>query len=197
MIAIRAQYIVEATQATQENPASPRKVFNVIGVKDGITFAGELFLPDTIQNNPTVTNAEINVYSSKSNVMFKVAKYVNDKVTYIGTNAFSGTEKLKNIDLSKATKLDYIGANAFEKSGLTAIDLSKNTALKEINASVFESCGYLKTVTLPSSVKVIANQAFKNCANLTAITGVTTIDVIGMGAFDGCPKLETKPSQKA
>ena len=197
MIAIRAQYIVEATQATQENPASPRKVFNVIGVKDGITFAGELFLPDTIQNNPTVTNAEINVYSSKSNVMFKVAKYVNDKVTYIGTNAFSGTEKLKNIDLSKATKLDYIGANAFEKSGLTAIDLSNNTALEEINPSVFESCGYLKTVTLPSSVKVIASQAFKNCANLTAITGVTTIDVIGTGAFDGCPKLETKPSQKA
>ena len=197
MIAIDAQYIVEATQATQENPASPRKVFNVIGVKDGITFAGELFLPDTIQNNPTVTNAEINVYSSKSKVMFKVAKYVNDKVTYIGTNAFSGTEKLKNIDLSKATKLNYIGANAFEKSGLTAIDLSNNTALEEINPSVFESCGYLKTVTLPSSVKVIANQAFKNCANLTAITGVTTIDVIGTGAFDGCPKLETKPSQKA
>lgn len=197
MIAIGAQYIVEATKATEENPASPRKVFNVIGVKDGITFAGELFLPDTIQNNPTVTNAEINVYSSKSNVMFKVAKYVNDKVTYIGTNAFSGTEKLKNIDLSKATKLDYIGANAFEKSGLTAIDLSKNTALKEINASAFESCGYLKTVTLPSSIKVIASQAFKNCANLTAITGVTTVDVIGTGAFDGCPNLETKPSQKA
>lgn len=200
MIAISAQYVAEATKATEGNPASPRKVFNVIGVKDGITFAGaqiELFLPDTIQNNPTVNNAEINVYSSKSNAMFKVAKYVNDKVTYIGTNAFSGTEKLKNIDLSKATKLDYIGANAFEKSGLTAIDLSKNTALTVINASAFESCGYLKTVTLPSSVKVIASQAFKNCANLTAITGVTTVDVIGTGAFDGCPNLETKPSQKA
>ena len=200
MIAIGAQYVVEATEATEENPASPRKVFNVIGVKDGIAFEGaqiELFLPDTIQNNPTVANAEINVYSSKSGVMFKVAKYVNDKVTYVGTNAFSGTENLQNIDLSMATKLDYIGANAFENSGLTSIDLSKNTTLKEINASTFAGCGYLTTVVLPASVKTIASHAFYNCANLTAITGVTTVDKIETGAFEGCSRLETKPSQKA
>ncbi len=199
MIAIGAQYVVGATAATKENPASPRKVFNVIGIKDGISFASatELFLPDTVQNNPTLTNATVNVYSSNSGYMFKVVGYVNDKVTHIGTNAFSGTENLKSIDLSKATKLSYIGANAFEKSGLTAIDLSKNTALKEINSSAFESCGYLTTVTLPTSVKIIASQAFKNCANLTAVTGVTTVDAIETGAFDGCPKLETKHSQKA
>lgn len=200
MIAIGAQYVVEATEATEENSASPRKVFNVIRVKDGITFEGtqiELFLPDTIQNDPTVTNAEINVYSSKSGVMFKVAKYVNDKVTHIGTNAFNGTENLKNIDLSKATKLDYIGAYAFANSGLTAIDLSKNTALTIINPSAFESCGYLTAAALSSSVKIIGSQAFKNCANLTAIMGVEIVDTIGTGAFDGCPKLETKPSQKA
>ncbi len=189
MIAIGAQYIVEATKATEENPASPRKVFNVIGVKDGITFAGELFLPDTIQNNPTVTNAEINVYSSKSNVMFKVAKYVNDKLTYIGTNAFSGTEKLKNIDLSKATKLDYIGANAFEKSGLTAIDLSKNTALKEINASTFACCGFLKIVTLPSSVSTIEQQAMYNCSNLSEIIATDIVNVAN-NAFDGCVSIK-------
>ena len=200
MIAIGAQYVVEATEATEENPASPRKVFNVIGVKDGITFEGariELFLPDTMQNNPTVTNAEVNVYSSKSGIMFKVAKYVNDKVTYIGTNAFNGTENLKNIDLSMATKLDYIGANAFENSGLTSMDLSKNTALTVINPSTFAGCGYLTTVVLPASVKVIASHAFYNCANLTAITGVTTVDKIEEGAFEGCSKLVTKPSQKA
>ncbi len=199
MIAIGAQYVVEATAATKENPASPRKVFNVIGVKDGISFesATELFLPDTIQNNPNVTNATVNMYSSKSGFIFKVVGYVNDKVTHIGNNAFSGTENLKNIDLSKATKLDYIGAHAFNKSGLTSIDLSKNTALAEINGSAFEECGYLTTVVLPTSVKVIASQAFKNCANLTAVTGVTTVDAIETGAFDGCPKLETKPSQKA
>ncbi len=200
MIAIGAQYVVEATEATEENPASPRKVFNVIGVKDGITFEGaqiELFLPDTIQNNPTVTNAEINVYSSKSGVMFKVAKYVNDKVTHIGTNAFSGTENLQNVDLSMATKLNYIGANAFENSGLTSIDLSKNTALKEINPSTFAGCKYLATVVLPASIKNIEGYAFYNCANLTAITGVTTVDEIKKGAFEGCSRLVTKPSQKA
>ncbi len=192
MIAIGAQYVVETTE-------SPRKVFNVIGIKDGISFASatELFLPDTVQNVPTVTNATVNVYSSNSGYMFKVVGYVNDKVTHIGTNAFSGTEKLKSIDLSKATKLSYIGANAFANSGLTSVDLSNNTALKEINSSAFYSCGYLTTVTLPTSVKIIASQAFKNCANLTAVTGVTEVDKIETGAFDGCPKLETKPSQKA
>ncbi len=199
MIAIGAQYVVEATEATEENPASPRKVFNVIGVKDGISFesATELFLPDTIQNKPNVTNAEINVYSSQSGFMFKVVGYVNDKVTYIGTNAFSGTEKLTSIDLSKAMGLSYIGANAFANSGLTSIDLSKNTALTEINASTFAGCGYLTTVVLPASVNTIEGYAFYNCANLTAITGVTAVVTLDEHAFDGCNNLVTKPSKKA
>ena len=192
MIAIGAQYVVDATQATEETPASPRKVFNVIGVKNGIAFDGakiELFLPDTMQNNPTLTNAEVNVYSSKSGIMFKVARYVNDKVTYVGTNAFSGTENLQNIDLSMATKLNYIGANAFESSGLVTIDLSKNTALEEINASTFAGCAYLTKVVLPTSVSAIAQQAMYNCSNLSEIFATDIVNVAS-NAFEGCVSIK-------
>ena len=192
VIAIGAQYVVDATQATEETPASPRKVFNVIGVKNGIAFDGakiELFLPDTMQNNPTLTNAEVNVYSSKSGIMFKVARYVNDKVTYVGTNAFSGTENLQNIDLSMATKLNYIGANAFESSGLVTIDLSKNTALEEINASTFAGCAYLTKVVLPTSVSAIAQQAMYNCSNLSEIFATDIVNVAS-NAFEGCVSIK-------
>ncbi len=204
ILAVKAQYVVDAVAASEGVAASPKKVFNIVGFNDA-TLAADVktvYLPDKFTRVPTLTHEDAsavtpNVYSAKSGVIFNVVEYVNDKLTYIGNSAFSHCESLKTIDLTKATELAYIGSNAFEYCGLTNVDLSKNVKVVDINVSAFEECRSLETVTLHSAVKTIANQAFRNCVNLTHVTGVVTVDKLDEGAFMGCDKLETKPTQKA
>ena len=158
----------------------------------------EVFLPDTLLELPSIKNATINSYSSKSGVMFRVVQYANDKLEYIGTGAFESCENFKKIDLTKASKLNYIGPNAFASTGLTSIDLSANTQLKEINMSTFAECRFLVEVKLPVSIETIADHAFYNCSALTQITGVTEVKNLANNAYEGCDKLTVvKPSKKA
>ena len=194
VLAIGGQYTVDGAR---------KVVYNVVGisalqVKDGT----EVFLPDTLTKEASLTYengtpVNVNVYSSKSNVMFRTLKYVNDKVEYVGNGAFENTAALKGIDLSHATELHYVGANAFAGSGLVAMDLSANTKLVEINQSVFAGCTKLVTVTLASTVTTIADHAFYNCSALTEILGVTQVENLAQNAYEGCNSLVTKPSKAA
>lgn len=194
VLAIGGQYTVDGAR---------KVVYNVVGisalqVKDGT----EVFLPDTLTKEASLTYengtaVNVNVYSSKSNVMFRTLKYVNDKVEYVGNGAFENTAALKGIDLSHATELHYVGANAFAGSGLVAMDLSANTKLVEINQSVFAGCTKLATVTLASTVTTIADHAFYNCSALTEILGVTQVENLAQNAYEGCNALVTKPSKAA
>lgn len=199
VIAIGSQYVVETKDG---ETVTARKIYNIVGVNvnDGKDYSSiEIFLPDTLTSTPSVTNGSLNVYSTKSGIMFKVVKYANDKLEHIGTGAFEGCSNLKQIDLSKATELNYIGANAFAKSGLTSIDLSANTKLNEINMSTFAECANLATVKLPASIDTIADHAFYNCYALTSIDGVSEVARLANNAYEGCKKLTeaNRPSQKS
>lgn len=194
VLAICGQYTVVGTK---------KVVYNVVGinalqVKDGT----EVFLPDTLTKEASLTYENgapvtANVYSSNSNVMFRTLKYVNGKVEYIGNGAFTNTSALKGIDLSHATELHYVGANAFAGSGLVSIDLIANTKLVEINQSVFAGCTKLATATLANTVTTIADHAFYNCSALTEILGVTQVKNLAQNAYEGCNALVTKPSKAA
>ena len=55
--------------------------------------------------------------------------------------------------------------------------------------SGFDDCKYLKTVTIPSSVKTLGYSAFENCESLTNVTLPSSITEIGNYAFAGCKSL--------
>ncbi len=194
VIAIKAQYVFKgATDADKDI------VYNVIAVdKISVDSSVTVFVPDTVTKPVEIANSL--VYSSKSGFMFKLVQHVNSKVTYIGASAFAGTAKLASIDLSKATELKYIGANAFGTNdgvscGLESIDLSCNTLLAEINGMTFAECSKLSSVVLPTSITAIGSHAFYKCANLTSVTGVSTVKSLYDDAFEGCSSLVTKPTQ--
>lgn len=190
VVAIGSRYEIVTTDGQT-------KIYNVVGVDVKNDMSGvEVFLPDTLLELPSIKNATINSYSSKSGVMFRVVQYANDKLEYIGTGAFESCGNLKKIDLTKASKLNYIGPNAFASTGLTSIDLSANTQLKEINMSTFAECRFLVEVKLPVSIETIADHAFYNCSALTQITGVTEVKNLANNAYEGCGKLTVKPSKK-
>ncbi len=84
--------------------------------------------------------------------------------------------------------------DSFSVTGIgTAIDvdivipsLYNNLPVTRIEEQAFSNCSNLKSITIPSSVKVVENQAFQNCSNLTSITIPDSVTYIGYDAFEKC-----------
>ncbi|MBR5137790.1 MAG: leucine-rich repeat protein [Clostridia bacterium] len=129
-------------------------------------------------------------------------------LTKIGKNAFEYCNNLSEIDISN---VQYIGNNAFSKTGLKSVTLSDklevleysafagceqlrevtiNAEIKEISSYLFQGCISLEKVVLPDSVEVIKNQAFSNCKKLKEIVIGTNLKEIGEEAFNGCLELK-------
>ena len=82
---------------------------------------------------------------------------MDDSVTFLGENVFSGCSKLTNVRLSNS--------------------------ISKINGGTFEDCTSLKRLTLPSSLPSIEYGAFYNCTNLTQITIPDTVTYIVAAGF--------------
>ena len=61
----------------------------------------------------------------------------------------------------------------------------------KIGIGAFFICKKLKSVTIPSSVKIIEQDAFNKCISLTSITIPNTVEIIRKRAFAYCENLES------
>ncbi|MBQ3549490.1 MAG: leucine-rich repeat domain-containing protein [Clostridia bacterium] len=129
-------------------------------------------------------------------------------VTNIGSYAFAGCKKLKEITIPEA--VTFISPSVFEN----CIELQKATlpnSITFINASMFAGCEKLSEINVPESITRIGVSAFRNCKalkkldlpdNLEQIDGFAfaysglvsfelpkSVKKLGEGAFDGCSKL--------
>ena len=59
-----------------------------------------------------------------------------------------------------------------------------------IDCEAFTDCKSLTSITIPDSVKVIANMAFYRCSSLTEITIPNSVKSLGHNAFSNCISLE-------
>ena len=85
-------------------------------------------------------------------------------VSYIGETAFKWCEKLTNIELSPS--LNYIGAFAFQGTGISMIDIPEG--VEELYGT-FYNCFALTKLTLPKSLKKVNANTFSFCYKLTDI----------------------------
>lgn len=88
---------------------------------------------------------------------------IEEGITYIGSDTFSGCENLKNVSFP--------------------------TTLKEIGMSAFGGCKNLKDVNLPSDLEVLGQHCFSYCDSIKEISipdSVTTL----IAAFEGCKGLK-------
>ena len=88
---------------------------------------------------------------------------IQDGVTAIGTYAFLGCARLRQVTLP---------------GSVTAI-----------GTCAFSYCFELRSVHIPGSVTAIGNEAFKNCRELTSVVIPGSVTSIGERAFAGCRKL--------
>ncbi|MDE7164697.1 MAG: leucine-rich repeat protein [Clostridiales bacterium] len=94
-------------------------------------------------------------------------------VTTIGVKAFTASSGLTNVTAVKfgaageTSKLTNIGANAFEKIGITEVYIPDSVTT--LGNQVFANCLSLTTASLPLTVDNF-NGTFLNCGNLTSLT---------------------------
>lgn len=130
-------------------------------------------------------------------------------LTNIEEGAFDGCKAL-DVDLSKMTNLETVGASAFRNTALTRlvlpgtvnslgelafegctelmyVDLSQ-TSLTSVSDGMFKGFTKLETVLLPTNLETVGKGAFKNTAikNIVIPASVVTI---GERAFEDCSAL--------
>ena len=107
---------------------------------------------------------------------------IEEGITSVGTNAFSGAENLEEISLPEG--LRSIGQNAFDRNSIQKLELPES--LSSIGSSAFSSSKNLESVRIPSNVTKIAGDAFVYCPNLQEIWLPLSIQSIGeRSAGDG------------
>lgn len=139
-----------------------------------------------INNDPNSDISTINAYYSylikyiqsienEISVTIPREVVIEDGVTNISQNAFSGEIRLKKVTIANSVK--SIDSGAFSGcTGLTNLDFL-SSGIEEISGGAFSNCKF-NNVTVPGNVKIIRSGAFSNTVipNLTIDEGVETIE---------------------
>lgn len=80
-----------------------------------------------------------------------------------------------------------IGQGAFRQTNITRVVFHKNVV--EIQKDAFANCNSLKSISIPSTVKVIGEGAFRQCMNLETVEIPGTLEKIPNKLFQGCKRL--------
>lgn len=111
---------------------------------------------------------------------------IEEGVTGIGANAFSGCETLVRVSLPQG--LLRIGDYAFNRCyKLTALDIPESVT--EIGKSALAYCNKLRDLLLPPGLTEISDGMLQGCNMLTSLTLPAGITRIGGEAFATCLKL--------
>ena len=101
----------------------------------------------------------------------------------IGAEAFEECDSLETVHIP--CNVTAIGTRTFAKSGIMNVvfDSPEQTRLEEIPKEAFLYCDHLKSISLPGSIRSIADEAFLGCRSLTTVRIAEGCKVIGVDAF--------------
>ena len=136
------------------------------------------------------------IKKGSNNEEIKVLK-IPDKITSIGSGAFSGCISLTGIEIPDSVQ--KIESSAFKGcTNLSSVNLPKNNSFKKIPDYCFENCKSLSIIDLSFGedgnnvkkffVSEIGQCAFRN-SGLTEID-LNSVATLGNAAFSGCTTLE-------
>ena len=115
---------------------------------------------------------------------------IGGKATTVADHLFHGQGKMTSISIGNS--VTSIGNYAFYDCGAPSDEVEMTLTLSDnlttIGENAFFSCEALKSLTLPSSLKLIGGSAFSS-ASITSIVIPESIDSIGESAFESCQKL--------
>ena len=133
-------------------------------------------------------SGEINDYpwSKLKNKIYTIT--IQNGVTAIGNNAFSGCELLTDVVIADSVK--SIGNSAFSSCiHLENIQISSLSEISSIAPFAFYKCGSLQSFSIPDGVRKIESWTFFRCKSLTDIDIPDSVLIIDSFAFSGCTNL--------
>ena len=96
---------------------------------------------------------------------------------------------LKSISIPDA--IEHIGEFSFESTAMESANLS-NISLESFNRGLFANCESLNDVTLPASLKLLADYNFAGCTSLTSVTSLAQVPPVAEPfSFDDAAKTST------
>ena len=163
---------------------------------------------DTVVGTTTVNSVTYTLYRSSNGVLHAEATACYDsatsvsvpatvsknsttyKVTTIASNAFANKKKLTSVNLSNASNLSQIAADAFYCAGVQSVTFNSGITVK---GNAFRGCTSLKTLTFSGSSAYVTldRLAFNCCTALQTINFSCRSVSIYETAFSGCDSLST------
>ena len=115
---------------------------------------------------------------------------IGDKVTEVPNYMFDGNSELQNVTIGTGVK--YIGEYAFRSCGTSdtveELKVEMGVNVDSLATYAFQNCKKLKTISLPSALKVIEAYAFQS-SGLTALSIPASVKRLGYYAFLNCNAL--------
>ncbi|MBR6872874.1 MAG: leucine-rich repeat domain-containing protein [Ruminococcus sp.] len=122
---------------------------------------------------------------------------ISEGITSIADGAFESNSELTEIVIPSSVKTigDYVFAQDCKLTKFTVASgnkyfSSENGVLYDKNKTTIIYCPGASSVTVPSTVKSVADYAFYYNSNIKSVTLPSSVRTIGEGAFGDCTKLE-------
>lgn len=140
----------------------------------GCSSLKEIVIP---QNITTIEKSTFGYCTSLEKVIMN-----EDGIISIGNGAFKSCYILKELTIPESVQ--SIGAEAFERTGLTSVVIPQGVT--NIEEGTFWSCAHLEKVVVPDEgIISIGSYAFSYCNNLKDFTIPSSVQSVGSFAFAG------------
>lgn len=168
----------------------------------------DVVIPETYKGK-SVVKIENGAFDDCKNVLSLV---IPDSVTEVEINALNGLRNLQKLtapavalsSVSKIQKIDTLivtSGEAIAENAVSGWDYLKSITLpdtlKTIGDLGFAHCELLEQISLPEGLTSIGANAFNNCALLKQIELPDSVESIGNYAFGKCASLETVSLSKS
>lgn len=168
----------------------------------------DVVIPETYKGK-SVVKIENGAFDDCKNVLSLV---IPDSVTEVEINALNGLRNLQKLtapavalsSVSKIQKIDTLivtSGEAIAENAVSGWDYLKSVTLpdtlKTIEYSGFAHCELLEQISLPEGLTSIGASAFYNCALLKQIELPDSVVSVGNYAFGECASLETVSLSKS
>ena len=115
---------------------------------------------------------------------------IGGKATTVANSLFYGQRKMTSISIGNS--VTSIGNHAFagcgDESGEVEMTLTLSDNITTLGEKAFFNCPALKSLSLPSPLKLIGGEAF-SYASIASLVIPESVDSIGEHAFENCKKL--------
>lgn len=143
---------------------------------------------DAFAENPLLSHIELDVETIGESV-FKdchgLTSATLSGMTTIPVSTFEGCVSLEEITIPAVTE---IGRRAFYNCSFEEIDLKEG--LTAIATEAFSANEGLKSITMPSTLRALAEKTFYECTGLESVSLNTGLETVGRNAFAYCSSLE-------